>query len=131
MLYFRNSAMISSFFIKIMNTPVPLRSSVVYQYMCDCCEQSYIGSTKLQMFYRCSQHCSVSHRTGRHITKSMSSSIRLHSQNHDHPFKLSNFTILDSCNSTDELRILESLYINKLKPTLNDYQLAGKLHIAM
>ena len=38
--------------------------------------------------------------------------------------KLSNFSILDSCNDTCHLRILESLYINKLRPQLNDYQLA-------
>ena len=114
-----------------MNTPVLLPSSVVYQYTCDSCEQSYIGSTKLQMFYRCSQHCGVSHRTGRHTTKPMHSSIRLYSENHDRPLKLSNFTVLDSSNSTDELRIFESLYINKLKLKLNDYQLAEKLHIAV
>ena len=95
-LYFKNSFKIGSFFKKSVTLPVSLRSSVVYQYTCDCCEQSYIGSTKLQMFYRCSQHCGVSHRTGRHITKPMHSSIRIHSENHDHPLKLAHFSILDS-----------------------------------
>ena len=45
--------------------------------------------------------------------------------------KLSNFSVLDSCNDTCDLRILESLYINKLQPQLNDYQLAGTLRVAI
>ena len=75
-LYFKNIFFkIGSFFKKTVTLPVSLHSSVAYQYTCDCCEQSYIGSTKLQMFYRCSQHCGVSHKTGRHITKPIHLSI--------------------------------------------------------
>ena len=49
------------------------------------------------------------------------SAIRLHcEQVHYVPVKADNFSIIDSTQNTVSLRILESLYIQKLKPELND-----------
>ena len=64
--YFRNSFTIGSFFKKhLSETDVMMRTSVVYLYQCDCCTQSYIGSSKLQMFMRCASHAGVSYRTNK------------------------------------------------------------------
>lgn len=131
--YFRNNFTISSFFNRHMHkTDKMFRASVVYCYTCDCCRQSYIGSTKLQMFVRCSNHFGLSYRTNKPITNPECSAIRDHSEKNRHFLKLSNFSILDSCNSSDHsLRILESLYINRLKPALNRDQTAVPLNFTM
>ena len=119
-LYFINNFKIESFFRKTENMPQALRLSIVYKYTCDCCEQSYIDSIKLQLFCRCAQHFGVSHRTGRTLTNPAKSSIGAHSEALDYELKSSNFTILSSCNDSTDLRILESLSITKLKPQLNE-----------
>jgi hypothetical protein len=83
----------------------------------------------LQMFMRTSKHKGVSFRTGLPITKPEKSSIREHSNSHDHPIKTSNFSILGSCQNAIDLRILESIYISQQKPQINDYQSAIDLNI--
>ena len=129
--FFRNTFKIGSFFRKTDKPAVDMRSSVVYKYTCDCCQQSYIGSTVLQMFIRCSRHKGVSFRTDRPLTKPEKSSIREHSLNAQHPLKLGNFSILDSSNNSHSLRILESIYIRKLLPSINNYQTAVNLNIVV
>jgi len=126
--YFRNNFKIGSFFRKYDTLPMPLRTSVVYKYTCDCCQQFYIGSTSLQMFRRYSSHQGVSFRTGRHLSNPENSSIRDHSEQSNHPFKIQNFSILDNVQPLIQLRTLESLYIYKCKPQLNDSQSAMPLN---
>jgi len=126
--YFRNNFKVGSFFKKCDIPPMPLRSSVVYKYTCDCCQQFYIGSTVLQMFRRYSAHQGVSFRTNRPLSSPEKSSIREHSEQSDHPFKVQNFTILDNVKPQIQLRTLESLYIYKCKPQLNDSQSAIPLY---
>ena len=105
-------------------------SSVVYLYSCDACSASYIGSTKLQLKLRIDQHKGVSTRTGQILCNPPFSNIREHSHNKDHPIKTENFKILNKTNNIIELRILESIYINQKKPTLNDNDSSFKLNIA-
>jgi len=126
--YFRNSFKISSFFRKYDTPPMQLRASVVYKYTCDCCQHVYIGSTVLQMFRRYSAHQGVSFRTGKHLSNPEKSAIREHSETHDHPFKLQNFSVIDNVQPLTNLRTLESLYIYKCKPQLNDMQSAMPLN---
>ena len=58
------------------------------------------------------------------------SAIRLHcEQVHDVPVKNDNFSITDSTENKVSLRILESLYIQKLKPELTDTNSAFSLNI--
>ena len=59
----------------------------------------------------------------------MNSSIREHSHEHDHVIKTENFQDLDTSNFESDLTILESLWIWKKKPTLNDYSVSTKLDI--
>ena len=76
------------------------------------------------------EYFGVSHRTGRPLSKPPQSSIRAHSDTHDHRLKLSNFSALMSCHNSNDLGILESMFIHKLKSQLNDYQLANTLSIS-
>ena len=106
-----------------------MRSSVVYEYTCDCCQQSYIGSTSLQLFRRCAQHKGVSFRTNTVLTRPDNSAIRDHCYQLDHRFKLENFKIIDSAPYEKDLRILEALYIKTQKPSINSNQNSLMLNI--
>ena len=129
--YFKNNFTIGSYFNKhVGDSSMMMRSSVVYPYNCDCCQQSYIGSTRLQMFVRCARHAGVSFRTNKPYSSPQYSTIRDHCHNSGHCFKFSNFSITDTCRTSDsDLRLLESIYINRLKPSLNRNQTAIPLNI--
>ena len=102
---------------------------MIYKYNCDCCDQLYIGSSKLQFFIRRAQHIGISHRTGRHLNSLANSSIRDHSLKNNHPIKTQNFSVIDSCRNLNDLRILESIYINQIKPKLNEMDSATQLFV--
>ena len=80
---------------------------------------------------RTGQHMSISHRTGRHLSKPLNSAIRTHSEMEDQPLKFSNFCILDKCSNENDFRLLVFLYINKLKPSRNEQQDSTALHIVI
>ena len=63
------------------------------------------------------------------LTSPPYSSIREHASACDSPVSLDNFSILGSCKNVLDLRILESLYIFKLKPSLNNMQSANPLFL--
>ena len=126
--YYKNNFTIGSFLKQSNDTPISLRSSVVYKYSCDCCPQFYIGSTKLQLFIRGSQHFGVSHRTNRQIANPENSAIGSHPFTCEHILSHDNFTILDYSRNTNSLRILESMYIHRQRPPLNDMQSATRLY---
>ena len=75
---------------------------------------------------RMSEHQSKSYRTG-NIVQNTNSSIFDHKFSCDTQINSDNFTILDHCSSEFKLRILESLYIHKERPQLNDMQSAMPL----
>ena len=126
---FVNSYSIGSFFKFKDKIPLSLCSSVVYNYTCGGCNASYIGKTSRNLSIRISEHRGLSYRTGRMLTRPMNSSIREHSHEHDHVIKTENFQVLDTSNFDSDLTILESLWIWKKKPTLNDYSVSTKLDI--
>ena len=66
-----------------------------------------------------SQHKGCSFRTNNPITNPEKSNILDHSLTANHPITLENFKILASCDKFD-LTLLESSFIHKLKPSLND-----------
>jgi hypothetical protein len=128
--FYRNNFKISSFFSRKEKFDESLNSCCVYSYTCDCCQQSYVGSTSLQQFIRRSQHSGISHRTGRPYSSPTHSAIRDHCARFNHPFKLSNFSTLCKAQNEQDLRILESLFIFTNKPELNNDQSSVKLLIA-
>ena len=127
--YFKNNFTIGSFFKRHDSPDVLLRSCVIYKYECHCCQQCYIGSSSLQMFRRVAQHRGVSFRTNRPLNKVDFSSIREHCHEKDHRFQIDNFSILSTCNSKNDLKLLESIYIHNEKPSLNRNKLATPLHM--
>ena len=69
---------------------------------------------------RVDEHVGVSYRTGTSLTQLPHSAIRDHRDNCGTPFDTNNFKILANASCTSDLRILESLYIYKTKPILNN-----------
>ena len=65
------------------------------------------------------QYLGKSPRTNRPVTVPAHSTPRNHCHENDHLLSLNDFKIIDSANNEHELRILESLYICKEKPSLN------------
>ena len=108
--------------------PLSLVSSVVYQYSCGQCSSSYIGETVKQMKVRISQHKGRSFRTDKLSTTKINSSIFDHFISSNHNILDENFKILKHSNSFD-LKILESIFIHKLKPNLNDHSTSTDLFI--
>ena len=108
--------------------PNHLLSSVVYEYNCGQCASSYIGQTGKQLKIRMSQHKGRSFRTGQLLASPEFSNIRNHAFETDHPILDDNFKILDTCDPFD-LRLLESIYIHKKKPSLNDQNSSTELSI--
>ena len=126
---FVNNYTISSFFKTKDKIPISLCSSVVYNYTCGGCNASYIGNTTRNLSMRISEHRGLSYRTGRILKTPMISSIREHSLEHDHIIDKVNFKVLDSSSHDNDLLILESLWIWKKRPTLNDHSASSKLEI--
>ena len=125
---FRNSFTIGSLFCFKDRLPLMLRTSVIYQFSCGQCSSSYIGQTVKQLKVRISQHKGRSFRTNNLLTCPENSIILEHSMNSGHSIHEHNFKILDNPHNFD-LRILESLWIHKLKPSLNDRSSSTELSI--
>ena len=119
---------IGSFFHYKDVLPSKLRSNIVYLYTCDACQATYVGSSVKQSIVRYHQHLGTSHRTSLPLKNPVDSSIRKHCHDSDHQIKISNFSIIAQSNSSD-IRILESLLIRKLKPSLNIDSSAHPLYI--
>ena len=108
--------------------PAPLTSAVVYKYTCGQCSSSYIGETLKQLHVRICQHKGISFRTNRPINSPSHSSYRDYSLNNNHPIRSENFQILSRSNQHD-IKILESIYIHKFNPDLNDMSSSFKLSV--
>ena len=126
-----NSNKIGSFFRYKDSLPVASRSSVIYQFTCPRCGDQYVGSTRRNMLsVRCSEHAARSHRTGRRLAVEPHSAVRQHcEQACDAPVSIDSFKVIDYDKNSVSLLILESLYIFKNKPVLNDVNSAFPLNI--
>ena len=122
--YFKNNYRISSFFKFKDSLPAELCANIIYKFSCGSCQGSYIGSTTKQSRIRFFQHLGKSP-----VTVPAHSTSRNHCHENDHPLSLNDFKIIDSANNEHELRILESLYICKEKPSLNIDQSATPLSL--
>ena len=115
---FKSSFTIGSMFKFKDRLPHLLMSSVIYQYSCRQCSSSYVGQTVKQFKVRISQPQGRS-LTENYLTCPKNSKILEHSHNSGHPVVENDLKFLDCCGNFD-IRILESLYIHKLKPSFND-----------
>ena len=125
-----NTFKINSFFRFKDVLPTALRSSTVYQFTCSSCQAGYVGSTTRSFKTRVSEHFGQSARTGRPLQSAPFSAIGEHSKTCKGKLSFDDFNILAS-NNSDNLRILESLYIYKLKPTLNNTVSSYPLYVTV
>ena len=89
-----------------------------YQY----CELLHREICELLTFERIAEHKGVSSRTGNELSSPIYSSIRDHCSKCGSGIIDCNFKLLKSSSSSnsEDLRIMESLYIRKLRPSLNE-----------
>ena len=119
-LIFTNKLSVGSLFKFKESLPTSLCSGIIYTYQCALCNECYTGSTTRQLQCRIAEHMGRSVRTNRHLSKSPVSAIYDHSFKTGHDISKDGFKIIDRNNNVSQLRLLESLYIFKNKPTLND-----------
>ena len=124
-----NNFKIGSFFSYKDKLSKAMQSSLVYQFSCVNCTSGYVGCSRRTLAARVAEHAGKSSRTGRALTTPPHSSVREHAETCGSPVTMNQFKILDFCNSNNDLCILESLYIYKLKPAINDSQSSHPLHI--
>ena len=123
-----NDFKIGSFFRYKDTLPKVLRSSLIYQYSCVQCTSAYVGMTSRNLYERIAEHRGFSSRTNRPLAKPPHSAVRLHSEQCGSFPTSDNFKILAQCNKKD-LRILESLFIYKVRPILNNTESSYPLKI--
>ena len=105
-----------------------MQANLVYKFSCERCSHGYVGSTRRNLYMRVAEHAGRSFRTGAFLTTPPNSSIRDHCNSCNSNVDISNFKILSSNDSKPFLQVLESLYIKKLKPLLNDTSSAAPLY---
>lgn len=118
-----------SFFNYKDRLPKAARSSVIYKFRCEQCSSEYVGSTTRSLHTRASEHAGRSSRTNNRLACPPNSSIRDHAETCGSPITINQFSILSSCKTEIDLRILESLYIFKQKPSINNVQSSYPLAI--
>ena len=127
---FTNKNTIGSLFRFKERLPMGLLSSVIYQFCCaQCASGTYVGSTTRALHMRIAEHMGRSFRTGR-VIQSSKSAIRDHAEQGCNSINVKDFKVLGHQKNDVHLRILESLYILRSKPTLNGMQSAFPLRIA-
>ena len=78
---------LSNFFHFKDRIPLNLRSHVVYQFECQCCNALYLGKTCRHLHTRFSEHCGISALTGNPLLCVSKSSISDHSREAGHPIE--------------------------------------------
>jgi len=117
---FSNNNSIANFLKQPTKCHTNLCSNVVYLFTCPDCQVRYVGSTSRWLHHRILEHKGLSFRTGLPLSRPSFSAIREHSHKHSHPFSKTDFHILASHSSRQDLIISESLLIRKMKPELNN-----------
>ena len=124
---FTNTNTIGNFLKQRVSRNTDLVSNVVYLFTCSGCQARYVGSTTRWLRDRVLEHQGKSTRTGRPLASPSFSAIREHSREHSHPFSNTDFSILTSNSSRHDLILSESLFIQRMKPELNNTATATTL----
>jgi len=126
---FTNDYTIGSFFHHKDRLPEHLCSNVVYEFSCPSCKTGYIGSTSRNLKIRIFEHRGFSFRTNKQLMNPSFSKIRDHSHTLDHVYNETDFKILYRARNSSELRVAESLFIHRNRPSLNSNETAVTLNI--
>ena len=127
---FSNKFTIGSFFRGKDKLPLDMRSNIVYRYRCPTnCGGQYVGCTSRNFRTRMYEHMGRSPRTDRPLARPVQSAIRDHSERCGVLVDPSDFEILGTANSFNDLKILESLFIYSLRPNLNNAESSFPLKI--
>jgi hypothetical protein len=97
-----------------------MQASLVYKFSCARCASEYVGCTSRTLRTRVSEHSGRSFRTGTVLSAPPFSAIREHSEKCNSSVLANQFSILSKAKCYPDVRILESLFIFKLKPVLNN-----------
>ena len=115
-----NKFTIGSFFNYKNKLPLHMCSSLVYKFCCVQCTSEYVGMTTRTLGIRVDEHKGVSFRTGVRLTSPPHSAVREHSKSCGAAVDIDSFRVLSTSSYELDLRILESLFIFKIKPDLNN-----------
>ena len=129
---FKTSRRLSSCFSFKDKIPKTLMSGVIYKYTCAGCNLSYIGSTKRYWEKRLEEHTHISARTGKPLrgvqiypplqhVKSNCCSARSVARE--------DFTIIGRETDRYLLKVKESIFINTMRPVLNNNITSVPLHL--
>ena len=103
---------INSLFSTKDKTPENLRSHVVYKFSCAGCNATYIGETHRHLLTRVNEHLFTDENSSvfKHLNKNPACK---------QICDTSCFSLLDKARTKFQLGIKESIYVNRLNPTLN------------
>ena len=90
---------------------------------------SHFGKLFFHSFYICIQYESEEKPLVTFFPWSNHRMTILHTLTCQTRLEIENFKILDNCSNKKDLRILESIYIRKMKPQLNNDQSSSPLYI--
>ena len=117
---YRASTRLRSLFSFKDSIPSYLRSGLIYKFTCASCNAVYIGETKRHEKTRFCEHIGISALTGKESTCKRESHVRDHLKHCKTRITYDCFKIIGRDNSSEiNLRIKESLFIHKDKPTIN------------
>ena len=104
-------------------------SKIIYKYLCGKCNSSNVGETRRHFISRICERNGISPRTNVPFANPPFSNIREHALNCNHPIKIDNFSVLAKCQDYDLRLFIESIFIHKLFPNLNNRNSACPLYI--
>ena len=110
-----------------------MTASAVYKWSCPNFRAHYIGSSSRNLYVRAAEHAGLSYSTGQPLSSPPQSSIRDHAVicNSSQYINSDDFQIIGTSKNTIELRILESIFIKKENPPLNNTFSAFPLRIVL
>ena len=99
--------------------PSYISSGVVYKFTCGSCNASYIGKTKRHSKTRYCEHFGISPLTGKHVKTVKPSAVSDHQKVCRFQADMNSFVVLGRDRNNWQLRLKESLFIQKDNPVLN------------
>ena len=127
---YRASTRLSALFRFKDRIPQYLSSGIIYKYTCSGCNSAYIGETIRHAKRRFEEHMGRSALTGMPLTRPPPTAISEHVKSCGTAPEMSNFEIIGRESSSEVvLRIKESLFIHRDRPSLNIQGQSIKLNL--